>query len=235
MEKISETEKEEQTNKKLRKAVIRVGTAVLVLGVLYGSGVYYYKDRFFTKTEINSIACGNLTVQEAEQQIKEKVEDYAIEILFKENRKEVIKGSDIAYTYLPDGTIEASMQAQTPFAWVKGLFSKESYETAENATFDEEKLKKKVLSFASMRDENMREPKDAYIGFENNQFVIKEETAGTVIEKEKLLEKLEEAVKKEIRRLGWRRRESINRLLSQKKMEDYGISRKYGTVVRQLQ
>lgn len=178
------------------RAAIGGGTAVLILGIMYGAGVYYYKNRFFSNTEVNSIACGNMTVEEVEKKIKDKVEDYSIEIQFKENKKEVIKGSDIAYTYVSDGKVKDSMEAQSPFLWVEGLFKKESYETAEKAEFDQAKLKEKLESFGSMKDENMTAPKDAYIAFENNQFVIKEETLGTAIEKEMLLNKLVEAVEK---------------------------------------
>lgn len=186
----------ELKNKNLIRAAIGGGAAVLILGILYGAGVYYYRDRFFSNTEINSIACGNMTAEEVEKQIKDKVEDYSIEIQFKENKKEIIKGSDIAYTYVSDGRVKEAMSAQSSFAWMGGLFKKISYKTAEKAEFDEAKLKKKLEAFESMKDENMTAPKDAYIAFENNQFVIKDETAGTAIEKEMLLNKLAEAIGK---------------------------------------
>ena len=44
--------------------------------------------------------CGNLTAKETEEIIRKNVEDYSLELLFKEDKKETIQGSEIAYQYV---------------------------------------------------------------------------------------------------------------------------------------
>lgn len=143
-----------------------------------------------------------MTVQEAETNIKNTAEDYAIKINFKENKREIIEGTDIKYIYISDGKIGELLETQNPLLWVKGFFKKENYEIGGEIKFDEAMLNEKLNSFESMREENMIAPKDAYIAFENNQFVIKDEIEGTTINKEVFLQKVKEAIDKGERKIS---------------------------------
>lgn len=176
-------------------AVIGGGIVAGILGIAYVCGAFYYRDKFFHGTEINGVLCENLSVEQAEKKIKEKVEDYTLKVTFKEEQKEEIKGSDIDYVYIPDGKIEKSLENQNPFLWVSGFFEKSQYAVGEDISFNEEKLKTKLDSFACMKDENMSPPQDAYIAFENNNFVIKEEEAGSTLDKDLMLEKVTASIK----------------------------------------
>lgn len=182
----------------IKKAAIGGGIAVLLLGVIYGGGAVYYKDKFYKNVKINGIVCGNMTAKQSEEKIKDKIEDYQLTVTFKGDKSETVKGSDIAYTYVSDGKTEKFLNAQNPLLWPSGLFGEKNYEVGEEVQFDQEKLKEKMEAFDCMKEENMTASTDAYIAFENNQFVIKEETIGTVIEKEKLLEQAAKTVQEGI-------------------------------------
>lgn len=177
-----------------KKILTGAGIVVLVLGIVYGAGVFYYKDRFFQGTEINGLVCENLTAKDAEKKLKEKVENYTLEILWKEKEKGLIQGEEIGYTYVSDDKAAKLLSEQNPFLWLSGFFRKNQYQAAETARFDEKKLKERLESFPCMKEENMTQPKDAYIAFEGNQFVIKEEIQGTVIDKDAFFEKVKETV-----------------------------------------
>lgn len=179
-----------------KKAALGGGIAFLTAGIFYGAGAFYYRERFFYGTQINDIPCANLTVKEAEQKLKEKVEDYTLEISLKEGKKESLSGKEIDYTYVPDKEVEKALEKQNPFAWITGFFHAKEYTAGENITFDESLLKEKINAMDCVQEANMKPPKDAYIAFKNNQFVIKEEELGTAIELEKLQEKAKEAVGK---------------------------------------
>ena len=179
-----------------KKAALGGGIALLTAGIFYGAGAFYYRERFFYGTQINDIPCANLTVKEAEQKLKEKVEDYTLEISLKEGKKESLSGKEIDYTYVPDKEVEKALKKQNPFAWITGFFHAKEYTAGENITFDESLLKEKINAMDCVQEANMKPPKDAYIAFKNNQFVIKEEELGTAIELEKLQEKAKEAVGK---------------------------------------
>lgn len=180
-----------------KKLFYGCGIAVLVLGILYGAGTFYYRDKFLHGTTINGILCENLTVKNTEDKIKKKVEEYSLELVFKDNKKEKIQGQDIDYHYLSSGEIKKLMKKQNPWIWFSGFFgNKKEYKVSEEIQFSEEKLAERLQSMDTMKEENMTLPSDAYIAFENNQFVIKEETIGTALEKDMVLTKVKEAVEK---------------------------------------
>lgn len=181
---------------KWQKKVLICGTVIACAFVLiYAGGAFYYKDKFFKRTKINGVSVDNLTAKEAEKKIENRIEDYSLEISFKDGEKEVIDGKEISYEYLSDGKIQEHLEKQNPFLWTSGFFKEHNYEVGEAITFDETKLQEKLNTFACMQEENMIPPKDAYIAFENNSFVIKPEEAGTTLDKALLTEKLLASVK----------------------------------------
>ena len=159
---------------KWQKKVLICGTVIAcIFGLVYAGGAFYYKDKFFKGTKINGVSCENLTAREAEEKIEDKIEDYSLEITFKNGEKEIINGKEISYEYLSDGKIQEHLENQNPFLWTSGFFKEHDYEVGEAITFDDTKLQEKLNTFACMQEENMIPPKDAYIAFENNSFVIK--------------------------------------------------------------
>lgn len=124
-----------------KKLFYGCGIAVLVLGILYGAGTFYYRDKFLHGTTINGILCENLTVKNTEDKIKKKVEEYSLELVFKDNKKEKIQGQDIDYHYLSSGEIKKIMKKQNPWIWFSGFFgNKKEYKVSEEIQFSEEKL-----------------------------------------------------------------------------------------------
>ena len=62
---------------------------------------------------------------DVEDKIKKKVEEYSLELVFKDNKKEKIQGQDIDYHYLSSGEIKKIMK-QNNWLWVED--STEMYE-----------------------------------------------------------------------------------------------------------
>lgn len=178
-----------------KRALICGITIACTCGLIYAGGAFYYKDKFFKGTKINGVSVDDLTAKEAEKKIENRIEDYSMEISFKDGGKEVIDGEEISYEYLSDGKIQEHLENQNPFLWTSGFFKEHNYEVGEAITFDETKLHEKLNTFSCMQEENMIPPKDAYIAFENNSFVIKPEEAGTTLDKALLTEKLLASVK----------------------------------------
>lgn len=178
-------------DKKRIRTAAAIGAGILA--VIYFSGVWYYRDRLFEGTRIGTVLCGNMTAEEAEQAIKEQVENYSVEIVFKDGTEE-IRGKDIGYTYQSGNDAQAALEKQNAFFWPKGLVMGATYPADHSAFVDEEKLREKLLSFPGMKKENMTPAQDAYIAFENNQFVIKKETPGTVIDEALFLERVKAGI-----------------------------------------
>ena len=103
---------------KWQKKVLICGTVIAcIFGLVYAGGAFYYKDKFFKGTKINGVSCENLTAREAEEKIEDKIEDYSLEITFKNGEKEIINGKEISYEYLSDGKIQEHLENQNPFLW----------------------------------------------------------------------------------------------------------------------
>lgn len=174
-----------------------VGTAcavsVLALGV-YGYQTWQYRDRFFEGTVINGIDCGGLTAEQAREKIRKKVENYQLQITFRQEKTEEISGQEIDYRYVSDGGEKTLVDAQNPFLWVKGYFVSETYQVAENVQFDQDKLRKELEELPEMKEEEQIQPADAFVVFQNGEFVITPEEEGTVILPDRLYEAARTAV-----------------------------------------
>ena len=191
-----ETRAEKKKGKKtgIKIALGITGAVIILAAAGYGAGAYYYKDKFFKGTTINHIACENMTVEQAEDLIRKKVEDYSIRVQFRNDQTREIKGQDISYAYVSDGSVQKLLEDQNPFTWIKGYFRGTDYETAENIQYDKEALRAQLQSFDCMQAAGMEAPTDAYIDFRENQFVIVDETAGTTVQEDVMFSALETAV-----------------------------------------
>lgn len=184
------------------KAGIGAGCVLAAAGIVYyGCQVRYYKEHFFRGTKINQMECENLTVDEAEELIREKVEDYELQLQFRSDCTENISGKDIDYRYVSDGSVEQLMEEQNPFFWMSGIFKEHSYQVGETVSFDEEKLEAQIDGLKVMKESAQEPPVDAYVTFKDKEFVIVDEIYGSTIKREVLSEKVHDAVSKSIRML----------------------------------
>ena len=202
-EKIQEPEKPSveiqnipESGKKINKKKLYsgiAGAAVLVCVAAYGAGTYYYKDRLFKGTSINHVVCSNQTAESAESRIRKYVEDYKLEIKFRDDQVREIQGKDIDYKYVSNGFVQTVIDEQNPFLWIKGYLGSTEYETDHSVEFDEAALKGQLYALDCMQAQNMEAPVDAQIAYQENQFVIQEEVQGTTVNGEILLAAVEEA------------------------------------------
>lgn len=177
------------------KIGIGVGCLVLVAGVgYYGWQVNYYKDKFFRGTTINHIKCDELNVNQVEEMIRNQVEDYSIQIEFRNGVTEKINGADIDYRYVSDGSVEKLLDDQNPIFWISGLFSEKEYEINKEISYDEKKLGKVIDNLDSLQKDAQQEPEDAYVVFEDEGFVIKDEVNGTKLKENVLKAAVADAV-----------------------------------------
>ena len=79
--------------------------AVVVLAGIYIGGLLYFHGKFLANTDINGIDVSGKDVAEAEQQIKEQVEDYKITLKERKKKSETILASDIGYHYVSNGEV----------------------------------------------------------------------------------------------------------------------------------
>jgi len=178
------SEAEGQKSPILRRFLIALLVLVVIGAVgTYGYFAYYYRDKFRPGTYINQIDCHGLTVAEAEALLRQRVEDYALEIDFREDKKFIITGEDISYEYVSDGNIEIILEGQRFLRWIAGYIKGDyMYEVPESITFDEAELRKQYEELETTKEENQENPEDAYVFYIHHNFEIIPEVEGTKID-----------------------------------------------------
>lgn len=165
----------------IKAGIGAVSCLLLASGIWYGKKVYYYRDHFFENTVINQLSCDNLTEKEAENLVKQQVEDYELLLQFYGEETEKITGKSIDYQFVSDGGIRKILEEQNELFWISGLFQKHEYRVKENVSFDEDKLDRELSKLKAMDESAWEKPEDAYVTFKKNKFVIVDEVYGTTI------------------------------------------------------
>ena len=179
----------------LRKVLLTLMSLVL-LGVVgtYGYFTYYYHDKFMPGTYINQIDCHEMSIAEAEEQIRQRVEEYDITVDFRDGKQAVITGGEIGYAFVSDGSVAQLLKDQNPLKWIAGHFKNYKHEVPESITFDDEKLKAQYNSLELVQEVNQIKPEDAYVHYQNNNFEIIPEVEGTTIDDDVLYPAISEAI-----------------------------------------
>lgn len=155
---------------------------IIVLGgCAYAATSYYFADRFFEGTWINGVNCSQMTAAEVENLFKQKFENYTIEVSARDQAPQMISGADISYQYLSTGEVLKLLKQQKPYEWIKGLYEYEqkSYTVSENTGYNRTQLQEQLKTLSCAQAENQTEPENAYVAYQNGQFVIVPETVGS--------------------------------------------------------
>ena len=196
-----ETEEEPEEKKKKKKKIpiwqIVVLCLALITAGLVGAFLYVastYKDRFIEGTYINGIYAGNRGAEEIEQEIRQRVEDYSIEVTFRGGAKETIDGKSIGYEYVSSGGVAKLLEEQDTKEWLSGKFGAEKIYTVSEATkYDTEKLSAVLRGLPEMQPGNYLAPTNAFLAIENNTFTIVPETQGNTLIYDELFAKVSQA------------------------------------------
>lgn len=192
---VSEETKEKKSKKK--KIGIWCGTVVLALiaaAIVYTCFAYYYMDLIFPKTVINGMNCGELTIDQAEAMIREKVEDYTLHLQFRDGSSGEISGGDIDYKYVSTGDIQQIQKTQNPWKWICYIFETKEYQFEEAIQYDKSKLLHEFYNLDNIHGETQISPTDACVSYVEDQFVIIPDDDGNKIKKTELYQLVAEAV-----------------------------------------
>lgn len=175
---------------------ISVCAAALVLFGFYLGGIVYFHGRFLANTTVNGVDTSCLTVSEAEERIRSRVEDYEIVLKERGGEKETITAQDIDYRYLPNGEIQRLCSSQCYALWFVRYFRPAALEFDAAVGFDEELLERKA-DVLKCFDKSVEEaPSDAKIVFRSTKFEIQKEKQGRKVKKSRFLDLLAEAITK---------------------------------------
>ena len=167
---------------------------LVVGGCAYAGASYYFSDRFFEGTWINGVNCSQMTAYEVENLFKQKFQDYSIEVSSRGLDPQTIAGDQIDYQYLSTGEVLKLLQQQKPYEWIKGMYEQKSYTVSENTGYNKTKLQEQLKSLNCAQAENQTAPENAYVAFQDGQFVIVPETEGSKLNIKQAYQVLDAAV-----------------------------------------
>ena len=187
---------EEKKERSILKTALISLAVLALLGIagVYGYFTYYYHDKFIPGTIINQSDCHEISAKEAEDRIRQRVEDYSMEISFRGGKQETILGEDINYAFVSDGSIERILKEQNNFAWFMGYFKEYEHDIPESITFDDDKLKAQYYALASIKKDNQVKPEDAYVYYQNKNFEVIPEVEGDLINDKILYQAVSDAI-----------------------------------------
>ncbi|MDO4454679.1 MAG: peptidoglycan binding domain-containing protein [Eubacteriales bacterium] len=192
-------EKEEGKPKKKRKVwKIVLGTvaslAVLTVAGVYAAGVYHFQDRFFLNTRINGIDVSENTVEEFNNHIGNEIATYQIAVKERGDVTEYLTSADLGYGYTPKGEAEQAKDLQNPFLWPECLNTTYLYTFDTLTSYSQESLEQSVKNMACFKEENVVQPKDAYITKNGETYEIVSEVEGNLLNEEAVIVAVKNAV-----------------------------------------
>ena len=129
-----------------------------------------------------------------EERLKQQTEEYALTLTFRDGQTETIEGSEIGYTYVSDGSVQAIKDSQVPLLWITSLFQTDNGEATADTEYDSDKLDAVLAAMPELQEDQMTAPANAYVTWQDNRFVIVPETQGNQLDTQAVRTAVAEAV-----------------------------------------
>lgn len=175
--------------------MIAVISFVFVL--IYFVASLFFINHFYFNTYINDEAFSLMSLKDTNESIRQSIEHYELNIKGRGGLSDKIIGKEINITYEPDDQIDQFLKEQNPLLWPISVFRSSHYNADHLVNFDHELLIKKIDDLSFNQKENIRMPQDARISDydeEQGQYRIIEESEGTLLDQEKVLQSISQAV-----------------------------------------
>ena len=183
------------SHKALLISLISLGV-VAIVGGGYAITAKAYETKFIKGTTINGIDVSDMTVEEVEKLVKDKVEDYKLDIKLPDGQSYTLDGNSISLTYVPDDGIQKVLDSQNEAAWITGVFGKKStYTVSENYSYDSAALQSYLTSLPELDAANVTMPQNAGMQLgDDNQITIVPEVNGNEVNTDDFFGKVTDAV-----------------------------------------
>lgn len=191
---VSDTQKKKR--KKIIWSVAIAALVLIILAVIYASGVVKRKNVFEKNTTINGVDVSGKTLDEARVLIYEAGNTYSLEIKFK-NGTHTLKINDADLDIVFDGDIKEFFDRQNPYKWPLNIGKIYSYELNYHIQYTEDRIKKFIDEFPEMDEDNMIPSKDAIVTMKDGEAQIIADEEGTELDKEKVYQLILDALSNE--------------------------------------
>lgn len=180
----------------LSKIVILIGVVVL----FYLLVSLYFTRHFFFRTVINGVKLGGKSYGEAEQLIKNYLENYELQIIGRDGLTDTIKGSEIGLQYNDKNSIPKIYHLQKAFLWISPLLIDECYYVSDLYRYDENQLHR-IIDKLAVINKGIVEPRNVYFKYFQGTYIEVEEIYGNTIIKERVINEIINCILKGNQRL----------------------------------
>ena len=195
-ERESRIKKYEELLAKRKKKRVRAVLLILLalLAAAYAGTAVYFHYHFYPGTVIYGIKCQNLTAEETKNEAVRKLAGYTLQILERGGDTRMLNAGEIHLRYRDDGGIERMLQAQKPYLWPLMIAKPQIGAAQADFTYDRQLAQAAVEKLDGMDEASAQHPQDAYIATLEKDFVIVQEVMGNLLDREKTLQAVTDAL-----------------------------------------
>ena len=107
---------------KRQKLLLIIAIVLLVLLFIYTGIALFFGSHFGFRTTVNGVKASGKSVKQIEKLIEKEIEGYTLTLEEREDKTEVLKGTEITLKPLFDDSLREEMKKQNGFAWPVYLF-----------------------------------------------------------------------------------------------------------------
>lgn len=166
-------------SKKKKILIIISVIAAAVLAVLSYLNHYFtnkFSTEFYPNTTVNNMDISYLTLSDAEKALAAETKEFKLTFDTEKSKSETIEGSDFSYEFSGQKELEDILKNQNN--WLEGVYGTHDYELKDCISYDEEALKNEIKELSIFQD--MQQPKDAYVDYQDKKFVVVPEETGSL-------------------------------------------------------
>ena len=158
---------------------VAVLAVVMTLIIGYSVVALFYSSHFYSGTTILGIDCGKLDVEQAKAAVTARIGEYTLEVDGRSG-SEVIPAEAVGFTYKDEGGMEKLLASQKSWMWPVMMLLHPDTVLEVGTRYDHSRIADVVAKMACFSEENAIAPKDAYLGTDENGYVVVPEQPGAL-------------------------------------------------------
>lgn len=188
----SESAKKKKALSKSKKITIGI---VAVLLVIYAIGVVFFHWHFQANTIINGHKVGFKNGNDVKTELTKTLSDHDLTLVERNNKKEVIKMSDIDASLEYNNSVYKALRQQNEFLWFIDCFRKKNTTLSADISYDSDKLEEVEANLTCLDKKKDITVENAKVEYKNGKFQIVPEVLGTEVIKKELHQNIVQAFK----------------------------------------
>jgi len=183
--------------KKLFKSKVTGNIIILIASIvlIYILVSIYFAKHYFFNTIINGVNVSLKAHDEVDDEIKNYIKDYKLQLIERNDETEEIIGQDIEVQYSEKNSISKIDQIQHSFKWMGSLFKVQKYYVDDLFVYNKDNLENRINELNCL-NKDIIEPQNVSFKYSNGSYEVIEEVYGNKINKDKLKVDIEDSILK---------------------------------------